>query len=509
MKADNELYRSLRGKACDRLWAEDVAAFDQLREPERTRRVAVIRAVGVAFADRGTPDQKAAAVAWLNGLLGDPSEKIRRYAMAALPKLGEDARAEQAMLGILRSPSGPRERAKAAEALGKIGAEATLRAAQADPAAVPVDPLRVAARAARLASPGGISLEGVLARPAGLRIHLHCRRGLERILADEVRATLPGRLEVRSVIAGLVAVEATAPLSLGDIHRLRCFAQVGFPLGEARGRDEAEAATQVAGRLASPRVRELLAAFGEGAFRYRIELDPSLGGESLVRRIASTAHRLDPALLNDPREAPWSLDITPSPGGAQVELRPRLSPDPRLAYRLGEVPAGSHPPLAAAMARLAGSYAGEVAWDPFCGSGLELVERALLGGVARVIGTDISGEAVDIARRNFEAAGIPGVRGSFLKADFREFARLPELGPGSVSLVITNPPMGRRIPIADMRGLIANLYDVAAMALRPGGRLVFPNPLRIQPATDALRLEHRETVDLGGFDCQLELWSRR
>ena len=506
MKADNELYRALRGKPCARLWAEDVAAFDRLAEPERTRHVAVVRAVGVAFADRATPEEKAMAVAWLNGLLADPSEKIRRYAMAALPKLGDDPGAEARLLGILKSPAGERERQRATEALEKIGADATLKAALSDPSAVPVDPDRVAARAARLSAPGGIRLDRRLERPAGVRIHLRCRKGLERILSDEVRALAPGLLAVRSVSSGLVAVEPTAAFSLGDLHRLRCFAQLAFSLGDVRARDEEEAAGQIAQRIASSRSRDLLAAFTDGAFRYRIDLAPDLGGEALVRRVASDVRRYDPAILNDAREAPWSVDILPAPGGASVELRPRLSPDPRLAYRLGEVPAGSHPPLAAAMARLAGPYAGEVAWDPFCGSGLELVERALLGGVARVVGTDLSAEAVEIARRNFEAAAVPGVRGSFVQADFRDFTKIPELGAGTVSLVITNPPMGRRIPIADMRGLIVNLFNAAARALRPGGRLVFPNPLRLEAPERSLRLVSRNAVDLGGFDCQLELW---
>lgn len=506
MKADNELYKRLRAKACALLWSEDVRAFDQLKEPERTRNAAVIRAVGVAFAERGTPEEKAKAIVWLNSLLGDASEKVRRYAMAALPKLGDDTQAEVRILGILAAPAGEREKLKAAEALEKIGGEATLKAALSDPTAVPVAPDRLAARVARLTSPGDIQLDRALARPSGLRIHLHCRRGLERILADEARALVPDLFSVKSVTTGLVAVEPLQPFTLGDLHRLRCFAQLGFVLGDVRASSTEEAVNPLALRIASTRTRDLLSAFTDGAFRYRIELDASLGDSDLVRKVAAEVHRFDPSILNDPREAPWSVDVFQAPGGATVELRPRLSPDPRLSYRQGEVAAGSHPPLAAAMARLAGPYAGEVAWDPFCGSGVELVERAMLGGVARVIGTDLSEEAVDIARRNFESAAVPGVRGSFVCADFREFAKLPELGLGSVSLVITNPPMGRRIPIADMRGLIVNLFNAASRALRPGGRLVFPNPLKIEAPERSLRLISRGVVDLGGFDCQLEMW---
>lgn len=506
MKADNELYRALRAKACAVLWSEDVTAFNQLKEPERTRSVGVIRAVGVAFAERGTPEEKARAVVWLNGLLTDPSEKVRRYAMAALPKLGDDSQAETRLLDILAAPAGERERQKAVEALEKIGGEATLKAALSDPTAVPVAPDRVAARVARQAAPGDIRLDRALSRPAGVRIHLHCRRGLERILADEARALAADFLSVKSVTSGLVAVEPLKPFTLGDLYRLRCFAQLGFVLGDVRAASTEEAVNPIALRIASNRTRDLLAAFTDGAYRYRLELDPSLGDSELVRKVAAEVHRFDPAILNDSREAPWSVDVFPAPGGATVELRPRLSPDPRLEYRQGEVAAGSHPPLAAAMARLAGTYTGEVVWDPFCGSGIELVERAKLGGVARVVGTDLSAEAVDIARRNFESAAIAGVRGTFVQADFRDFAKIPELGLGTVSLVITNPPMGRRIPIADMRGLIVNLFNAASRALRPGGRLIFPNPLRLEAPERSLRLVSRGTVDLGGFDCQLEMW---
>ena len=312
--------------------------------------------------------------------------------------------------------------------------------------------------------------------------------------------------EVKSVMSGLVVLEPLKPFSLGHIYQLRCFAQVGFVLGDVRAQSPEEAINPIALRIASNRTRDLLAAFTDGAFRYRIEMDPALGDAELVRKIGAEVHRFDPKILNDPKESPWSVDVFAAPGGASVELRPRLSPDPRLDYRLGEVAAGSHPPLAAAMARLAGSYVGEVAWDPFCGSGIELIERAMLGGASRVIGTDLSAEAIEIARKNFEAAAVPGVRGTFICGDFREYTKIPELGIGGASLVITNPPMGRRIPIADMRGLIVNLFNAAAKVLRPGGRLVFPNPLKLEAPERSLRLISRNPVDLGGFECQLEMW---
>jgi 23S rRNA G2445 N2-methylase RlmL len=221
------------------------------------------------------------------------------------------------------------------------------------------------------------------------------------------------------------------------------------------------------------------------------------------------AYALCPEILNDPSRAPWTIAVHPAEDGATAELVPHLTPDPRLYYRVGDVPAASHPPLAACMARMAGPLCDAVIWDPFCGSGLELIERALLGGVRQVHGTDLSPGALAISRRNFDAAKLPGVQAQFTQADFRDFARIPGLGPETVDLVISNPPMGRRIRIPDLHGLIADMMAVAATVLKPGGQLIFPNPVTINVPPRGLRKVSGQWVDLGGFDCLLEHHQKR
>jgi 23S rRNA G2445 N2-methylase RlmL len=228
----------------------------------------------------------------------------------------------------------------------------------------------------------------------------------------------------------------------------------------------------------------------------------------MVRDVAERAYALCPEILNDARQAPWAIDVHPTPHGDSVELRPRLARDPRQFYRTDDVPAASHPPLAACMARLAGSAEEEVVWDPFCRSGLELIERALLGGVRRVHGTDRDPRAIAISRANFAAVQVPGVEARFTCCDFREFAQTAGIEPGSVSLVISNPPLGRRLRIPNLRGLFVDLFRAAATVLRPGGRLVVTNPFRMDDVPPGLRLESRQMVDLGGFDCRLELYRR-
>ena len=227
-----------------------------------------------------------------------------------------------------------------------------------------------------------------------------------------------------------------------------------------------------------------------------------------MREVANRAYALCPDILNDPREAPWAIDLHPVKGGCSVELRPKLTPDPRLYYRTDDVWAASHPPLAACMARIAGRVKDEIVWDPFCGSGLELIESALLGGVKIIHGTDLDAAAIAIAQANFAAAKLPQVEAHFACADFRDFEKIEGLGKSSVTLIITNPPMGRRIRVPSLYGLINDLFRVAAEALKPGGRLVFANPVRAEPADRSLQLQSRQAIDLGGFECRLEVYRK-
>lgn len=502
MRSDNELYRQLRALPAGRLLAEEVPAFNGLVGRERTARVALIRAVGTVVSACQDERLKAAARDWLRGLMKDSEEKVRRYAAAALPKFSSGAAEETAILDALKISGEERERRKLAAALEKVGGEATLRAIEAgDTSEVSVR--KVKAGLAR--KTGGVSVRldvRVPFRP-GLRAHLRCRRGLESFVADEAAGSA---FKVREVRAGCVVTEVTRDFSLAEAHALRCFDTLSFPLGVIRTPGAASAVDELAGLIASAESVRLMGLLSDGAPRYRL----SLAGASakVIDRVAERAYALAPSVLNDPKSAAWTVDVIASSLGAEVELRPRVSPDPRMHYRKAAVDAASHPPLAACLARATLGSEAEVVWDPFCGSGLELVERAMLGGVRRVIGTDIDPDAMALARANFEAAAVEGVVGDFLACDFREAPRRAGLGRGSVSLVISNPPLGRRVRVPNLHGLFADLFKASADVLRPGGLLVFVNPLRREPESLPLRLVHRRTVDLGGYDCRLEAYRR-
>jgi 23S rRNA G2445 N2-methylase RlmL len=253
--------------------------------------------------------------------------------------------------------------------------------------------------------------------------------------------------------------------------------------------------------------RRVFEVFTEGAIRYRLNFIAQGHQRSLVRQVANRVFVLCPEILNDARHVTWTIDIQPGGRGHPLELRPNVTPDPRFAWRQKDVPAASHPPLAACLARLGGRVENDIVWDPFCGSGTELMERALLGGVKALYGTDRDPAAIAIAQTNLAGANLKPVEMNFTCGDFRDFAAGNKVRP-RVTLIITNPPMGKRVPLADVRRLIADLWKIAAEVLAPGGRLVLANPLPMERPPPRLKLQSSQPVDFGGFDCRLELYQR-
>ncbi len=519
MKSDQHLYKQLRELSKEQLWNIEVMRFNKAMPRARMEGVAVIRAVGTIFSRFGTEEEKLVVREWLLALLKDSQEKIRRYAMVALPKIGVGAHGEKEILSLLHDSKEEREKRHLGRALEKVGGLATLALVKQGTALPTLTEQKVKAAVSRREHPSTIRLDALLPTEAGLRLHLHCRCGLEEFVREEAeevffskKANPPFRLA--GIHTGCVTLIPTQAFSLAMLYRLRCFATLGFSLGVIQEGPLSEWGEALAHCIGSSRTRKIMLSATEGAARYRLDF-PSRGHQrGAIRQIIERAYALSPEILNDSRQAPWSVDVLPTAADgkeASVELRPRLYPDPRLFYRQDDVAAASHPPLAACMARLAekgGLEKNAVIWDPFCGSGLELIERALRGGVARVYGTDLASKAIEVARANFAAARLEHVPGEFICCDFRDARHKTGISPASLSLIITNPPLGRRVRVKDMRGLFADLIEVAFWALRPGGRLIFVNPLRTSPSEHSWKQEYRQMVNLGGFNCHLEMYRK-
>jgi len=503
-----DLYRHFRSVPWIQLWEKEVPRFDQADPRDRVRHVALIRALGAGFADSAPPALQESVRAWLRSLLQDPEEKVRRYALNALPKTGASQTEEKEILSMLQGSATEREKKHVSRALEKIGGAATLAQIRQDPSLPRFTEQRAKANLARQLHPTTIRMDSPLPAGEPVSIQLRCRPGFETILAEELATlSLPHRITGRET--GLLSLSMPDPFRLADLYALRCFSTFSFPLGTVPKKADSATILAIARTLTSPLSQRILSGFTQGPLRYRLEFMAQGHRRGLIHAVVKKTYELWPELLNDPREAPWAVEIQPGRTGQTVELRPRLSPDPRFPYRQKDVPAASHPPLAAALARWARPLPDEVVWDPFCGSALELIERTRLGGVRRVLGTDLSPIAIEAARANWNADGPTATTADFHQGDFRDFSKIRGWGPASVTLILTNPPLGKRVPIPDRQGFFRDLYAAAAFALRPGGRMVWINPLKTGPTDRSLRLESSQLVDLGGFACRLELIRKR
>ncbi len=504
-----EVYKELRTHSWESLWGHEVPSFDAGTPEYRRERVGLVRAMGVVALKKTTLEQKALTKQWLMGLLQDPEEKVRRYAMAALPKLGGNEESERALLSLLDDARDEREIKYLSRSLDKVGGSATLKKLESLGEGSVVPPQtehKVKAQLAREEQPRAIRLDAKLSRFRGLRIHLRTRRGMEQFVREELFAhpRLKDRFKLLKVSPGCIAITTQATFTLNDIYQLRTFGSIHFVLGVVPKAKDIDVAA-FAEVIASPLCQRLCKELTVGQARYRLEFIRTKVPRSKTQVIANAAYAQCKDLLNDPRQSPWAIDVYPEKVGHSVELSPRVLPDPRFAYRVDDVPASTHPPLAAAMAQVATPIDGDLAWDPFCGSAQELIECTRLAKLEQVIASDIDAQAIEVAAQNFEQAGVNPDVVTLENCDFREHS----VPAGSVSLIICNPPLGRRVRVADMKELFTEIFKLASNRLKPDGRFVLLNPLKSDSVTTSLTLESSQKVDVGGFDCRLEKWVKR
>ncbi len=440
---------------------------------------------------------------WLVERLADPEPRTRRRSASALGKLG-GPHVEGALLAALdRAVELPDLRALATAA-GSAGGEKTL----ARLASLETDDAELGRilREAKLKLERGLTRRGpsvitLDAAPDGpVDVLLHVRAGLEEFLLDELG---PGR-SPRIVGRGRVATELEEPLSA--LFVARTFLHVGFPLAPVAvtGDDVAGAVIEA---VTSETAVRVFATFTRGPIRYRLSW--ASGGRRRAQnfRVAAGVTERRPELFNDPTAAPWEVVITERSGkhGSRIftELWPQGLVDPRFLYRRHALFASSHPTIAAALARASGVRADDVVWDPFAGSATELVERARLGSYSRLYGTDVDAASLERARENLSAAAVE--RWELHEGDARTF-RLP-VAP---TLVVTNPPYGKRVRTAGAVGALldATLANIAAQ-LRPGGRIVWVSPEPAVTARAAARYglvpSLARPVDVGGIRAELQV----
>lgn len=441
----------------------------------------------------------AEAAAFVIARIWDTSTRVRRTAVIALGKLG-GAAAGAAL--IARWDAGdftPDEQRALAEALGKTGGSAALERLRSLAPGGDAELGRLRDRALLMAD-RSLKRELVsavaadVAPPTPVVVRLSCRAGLATLLVEELESL---GLDPRYTGESHVEVQLTGPWSTLFASRLWASAAIPIPLPPPGSPAPDALATSITRALTADSTRALLAAWTRGPIRWRLGFAHG-HKRAIVWRVAREVGAAAPELVNDPTATTW--DALVDRAATELLLQPRRLDDPRFAWRVAELPAASHPTVAAALAWLGETRPEDRVWDPFCGSGAELIERARLGPYRSLSGTDLDPDALAAARVNLDAAGCEA---ELALADARSHAA------GSLDLVITNPPLGSRVRL-DAAALLVESLPNFARPLAPGGRLVWitPSPRKTTPVAERLGLRRVRalSVDLGGVRGQLERW---
>ncbi len=206
------------------------------------------------------------------------------------------------------------------------------------------------------------------------------------------------------------------------------------------------------------------------------------------------------------------LRVTPAVGGWEVLVRLTPRPLSTRPWRVCNLPGGINATVAVAMNRMVGESPGDSYLNLMCGSGTLLIERALSArSAARLLGVDISAEALSCARENWAAAGTrrSGQAVEWLQADIRGL----DLG-GGYAAITADAPWGDAVgEHVTNRELHAELLACAARAAAPQARFaLLSHEVRI--AREAIaqsrdwRLESLLRVSHGGHKPLLAVLTR-
>jgi predicted RNA methylase len=440
--------------------------------------------------------------------LEDADPKSRRNAAIALGHVTGGS-VEEALLRAWERDTRPEMRRSLAASLGKVGGERALELLRAaatssdDPQLGPIA-RRAALMAARTTSrPDVAAVRMDLSRtpPSPVDALAMARAGLEGWVKEELGAIAAVR-DIRILAPGRVGFSLVGPPA--ELFAARTMLSFAFPLAVERADPGEELGPVIARALASGEAQRVVTAWTLGDARYRVAWADGAHRRAVTWAAVEAIGRVAPHLVNDPTDSTWEVLVDVRGSAVDVVLVPRAFDDPRFTWRRADVPAASHPTVAAALARVSGVDPEDVVWDPFVGSGSELVERARLGPHRALLGTDRDPRALEAARKNLAAAGV--------KAQLT-LADALDLAPEGVTLVVTNPPMGRRASrTASLAETLDRFVAHAASVLRPGGRLVWiaPWPARARAAgrAAAMSLDLAREVDMGGFSAEVQRWIR-
>jgi SAM-dependent methyltransferase len=339
--------------------------------------------------------------------------------------------------------------------------------------------------------------------------------GLEQVAAEEARDRGFGGWS-RAEPAQLACPNYVDPeLALS---RLRCVEGIRIPGGAGLPLplDQPDVcAKHVAALLRASiplqRWRDWLEVDGD-VLRYRIALRQHASRQP-IRAIVAAARTISPAMMLQDSPSSYAVELTleTTDAGSELSIHPTGIVDTRFEYRLRDVPAAINPVIGACLARIAHTTARATVVDPTCGSGTLLIERALIGETAALIGLDHSRTAIGAAAINIAAAQLQS-RIRVVQADALNRRLWPICDE-----ILANLPFGIRT--AQDRPNLCRLYEGIvtriAQQLRPDGRAVlYTNQRRLLEQSlsrqrRTLQVEQEFRTSAGGLEVDIWIVHRR
>lgn len=477
------------------------AALGRLKTLPPDARCRVHRLVGRVAQNHPKDD----LVEGLLSALEDETASVQRAGIVALGKLPRERLhpfpVEARFLEMLPKADGPERRALI-EALGKIGGLDAANAlniveGQSDFEKQLLDRARLSLERFRELVTENDRVDFELPLEEAFTLSLGFRSGLSRIVAAQ--------------LSPLFRVEEDGPTRLrlrnfwGPLHhvlRARSVLSIAIELPLERATTDSEQINRIVELITCDKVLRLFERLSSGKPRIRFAIAGDGHRRAFLWALSERLHAVTTRLSANPNQSHWEvrIDLSSEP---RLFIEPRRFEDPRFGYRVTDISGASHPTIAAALAHLLGSREDDVIWDPFVGSGLELIERGLLGPYRELIGTDIDPKALDAAQMNVKSAGLDRVR--LLPVDARNAA------PRDVTGIITNPPLGaRHVRDGQLANLLLEFLSNARRWLVPGGRLVWLSPMPARTAEHArglgFQVERGGIIDVSGLSPELQVY---
>ncbi len=276
--------------------------------------------------------------------------------------------------------------------------------------------------------------------------------GLERLAAAELTAANHRVIDLSKrqlIIEPTTATIVTDPPRLAD----DLFIIQATAPDPGRTRPALAAAANSLDLGTCPRGRFAVSASFHGSRNYnRFDVE-DLVGEAVPQRSGSRYHSRRNGAAPPTDRVDWRVILDGKT--MWVGFRPFDVPLHRREYRRQTVTGSLHPPVAAAMARLAHIEDGHRVLDPFCGAGTLLLEAHAVAPGATYLGVDKA--TIPVARANTpDHASVHWRTGN--ARDLR----------GRFDRIVTNPPWDIRLAIGSLTPYLTQWRR----ALHPDGRVV-------------------------------------